>query len=324
MDTLTHGLFGLAIGALRRREPAKSPLTPTEKAVLLACVLAAEIPDLDYLLPAGDPVLVTLRAHRGLSHSLMMAPAVAAIATLVARLVFRSARTSAVVLQALVAVVFAHLLPDLWTGWGTRILLPWSAERMTLDWTVVVDPLVTLPLLVGAVLAFRARAVDYRRPLWIGLGVTVAYLGARISIRASLQSTVESAYGTADVNVFPAPLRVLQWRYVAETGAEYAVGTISLGGDPVEEGRHPRGVEAANDLRGPTVVDEVLAWARYPTVTVLAREDGGKTLTVADLRYHAGGEPTLKFIVELAGDGSVESARLDRGSARDLVDRFRR
>lgn len=293
--------------------------------MLLGCVLAAEIPDLDYLLPASDPVLVTLRAHRGLSHSLAMAPVVAAIATTLAWLVFRRARVRSVAVQALLAVVFAHLLPDLWTGWGTRILLPWSSERLTLDWSMVVDPLVTLPLLAGAVLAYRARRTDFRRPLWVGLGMTMLYLGARIGIRETVRPSVEDHYGVATAHVFPSPLRVFQWRYVVETDDGYAVGVVDLAGAPIEQARHPRGLDAADHLRQTKVVDEVLAWARYPTIEVQSREDGGTTLTVADLRYHAGGQPTLTFVVELDPNGDVEGARLDRGgSVRSLLERFRR
>jgi inner membrane protein len=70
MDSLTHGLLGPAIGALRRPDSDRT-------AVLVACVLAAEIPDLDYLWPADNSVLHSLKAHRGLSHSLLAVPMVA-------------------------------------------------------------------------------------------------------------------------------------------------------------------------------------------------------------------------------------------------------
>lgn len=323
MDTLTHGLFGVSIAALRPRENARGPLTPTDKAVLLACLIAAEIPDLDYLLPAADPVLVTLRAHRGLSHSLVMAPAVAAIATAIAKLAFRPARVRPVALQALLAVVFGHLLPDLWTGWGTRILLPWSAERLTLDWTMVVDPLVTLPMLVAAVFAFRARRVDFRKPLWIGLGVTALYLGLRIGIRESLRSKVEAAYGTADVHVFPSPLRVFEWRYVVRFESENVAGVVGVGSPPVEQARHPRPRELPEDLRDEKIPSEVFAWARFPTLDSVTHEGGARTVTVGDLRYHAGGTPTLKFIVDVDAEGHVTQARMDRGgSASELFKRF--
>ena len=54
--------LGLALGALRRPDaPAGSPLSPTDKAVLLGSVLAAELPDLDTLLPAANSVDHALR-----------------------------------------------------------------------------------------------------------------------------------------------------------------------------------------------------------------------------------------------------------------------
>ncbi|MBK6514202.1 MAG: metal-dependent hydrolase [Polyangiaceae bacterium] len=325
MDTLTHGLFGLAVGTLRPRDSAGGPLAPTDKATLLACVIAAELPDLDYLWPASDGVLVTLRAHRGLSHSLVAAPAVALVAAGIALLIVRRARVAPVYAQAVLAVVFAHLLPDLWTGWGTRLFLPWSSERMNLDFTMVLDPLVTLPLLVGAVFGYRARARDFRRPIWLGLAVASLYVGSRVAIRAALTSSVEDKYATSEVHVFPAPFSVLGWRYVAEVDGGYAAGTVDVGGAPVEQARHARDLSAAEALRGDPIIDEVIAWARYPTVQLAELEGGRRTLAVGDLRYHAGGEPTLKFVVELDAAGKVTSAKLDRGgSVREVIERFRR
>jgi inner membrane protein len=230
-----------------------------------------------------------------------------------------------VYLQALLAVLFGHLLPDAWTGWGTRLFLPWSAERARLDLTVVVDPMVTLPLLVAAVFAFRRRARDYRRPLWLGLGVTGLYLIARLGIQLALVSTVTAAYGAGEVNVFPAPLRVLQWRYVVARDDSYAVGVVELFGDPVEQGRYPRAPELAAGVRGRPIGDEVLAWARYPAIRVSDAAAGGKTVAIADLRYHAGGEPTLEFEIDLDALGAVRAARFNRGgSPRELLERFRR
>ena len=81
------------------------------------------------LLARGDAVTVALQAHRGLSHSLFFAPVVALGATLGACALFRGARVRPVFLASLVSVLFAHLLPDLWTGWGTRVLLPLMGKQ---------------------------------------------------------------------------------------------------------------------------------------------------------------------------------------------------
>jgi inner membrane protein len=317
MDTLTHGLLGLAIGAIRRPDG-----TQTDRAVLLAAVIAAELPDLDYLWPSDEPVLVTLRAHRGLSHALIAAPAVALVAAAVARLVFRRAAFLPTYAMAVAAVVFGHILCDLWTGWGTRVLLPFSDQRLGLDWTSVVDPLVTLPLLVGAGIALARRRGAWRRPLLVALAVSAAYVGARTGIRAALEADVDARYG-AGARVFPAPIGVLRWRYVAPLPDGFAAGVVELGGAIVEERAIKTDPGALAEVQALPVGREVLAWARYPVVTRALRGDGGQTLSVGDLRYHAGGEPTLRFVMEVDAGGRMTSARLDRGgSLRDLAARW--
>ena len=329
MDTLTHGLLGLAIGALR-----KSDGTKTDRAVLLATVLAAELPDLDYLWPSDEPVLVTLRAHRGLSHALIAAPVVALVAAAAARLVFRRAALLPTYLMALAATVFGHILCDLWTGWGTRVLLPFSDRRLGLDWTSVLDPLFTLPLLAGAAFALlrsrRAARTEprvpgaWRGPLLAGLLVSAAYLGMRVGIRSALESRVDAHY-QVDARVFPPPIGVLRWRYVAPLPDGFAAGVVELGGALTEERRVQADRAALAAVEALPVGREVLAWARYPVATHTPRPDGGFTVSVGDLRYHAGGDPTLRFVLELDANGQMLSARLDRGgSFRDLLARWRR
>jgi len=327
VDNLTHGLLGLALGALRRPEaPAGAPLSPTDKAVLLGSVLAAELPDLDTLLPAANSVDHALRAHRGLSHALAFAPVVALAATALALLVFRRARFLPVYRSSLLALLVAHLLADLWTGWGTRLLLPFSDQRLTLDWTMVVDPLVTLPLLVGAVWAWRRRAL-WRRALLVGLACSAAYVGVRGVLQATLTSRVREAWPEAErVQAFPSWLSLTTWRYVAVLPSEYVAGTVSPGAPPLEERRLPRpGPEALSErMRAVPTVHEALAWARFPVISSGPTAEGRTAVRIGDLRYHLHGEPTLAFVLELGPDLTVTEARLERGgSARELLERWR-
>jgi inner membrane protein len=327
MDNLTHGLLGLALGALRRPDvrPGTGPSSPTDRAVLLGAVLAAELPDLDTLLARGDAVTVALHAHRGLSHALLFSPVVALGATLAACAVFRGARPRPVLLASLVSVLFAHLLPDWWTGWGTRLLLPFSDARLSLDWTMVVDPWVTLPLVAGAVVAWRRRAA-WRRALCVGLACSAAYLGARVVAWGVLTRRVEAAYTSAvSVRVFPLPFSVGTWRYVATLpGGALAAGDVPLVGAPREARRVESSVDALpEDVRAVGPVREALAWARFPLVTVQPVAEG-REVRISDLRYHLRGEPTLGFVIRLDADLRVTDARMERGgSAGELLRRWR-
>lgn len=315
MDNLTHGLLGLAVGALRRPRPSSDPTVErhTARATVVACILAAELPDLDTLWPAESEVLHALQAHRGWSHALVASPLVALIAAGIARAVFRRAELRPVYGFALLSVLVAHLLADAWTGWGTRLFLPFSDARATLDWTMVVDPLVTLPLLTGAVVAWRRRE-RWRYAMLVAAAVAAAYVTSRIVTRLLLLHTVREETPTAErIEVFPAPLDPLRWRFVRADGAQWVAGSVRPWGRPFIEARHPRGLPMLPQVvtLSPTV-REALAWARLPLVSYRQREDGVHVTRVADLRYHWGGQPTLTFHIELGPSGEVLESRLDR------------
>lgn len=326
MDTLTHGLLGVAMAALPlpRRLEASGPVPL--RACLLVSVLAAELPDLDYLLPAEDAVLHTLSAHRGYSHSLLAVPLVALAAALLTKALFRQSAFGALYARAVLCVPLAHLLPDWWTGWGTRLLLPFSERRLALDWTMVVDPIFTAPLLIGAIWALVKRQ-QLRRAMAVAVSVAALYLLARVGLSAQLTRQIALAYPHASsVHVFPTLLGVTRWRYVARFEQDYAVGTVQIAARPTETGRHqalPTGPIAAHLLRAPTV-HEALSWARFPVVRSEALDASTRRVSIADLRYHLGGKPTLQFVIDVDNAGAVRRAELDRGgSPAELLRRAR-
>lgn len=328
VDNLTHGLLGVAIGVLLPTgdRPSAHGISPTRKAAVLAGLLAAELPDLDSLWPAADPVLHALRAHRGLSHSLIFTPVVALAAAAVAKGVFRKAHLAPIALTALVSVLLAHLLADLWTGWGTRLLLPFSDQRLTLDWALVVDPLITLPLLFSFLWAMR-RPERWKRAAATGLLLSAGYLATRIALREVNAAQLARHYPTAGrVEVFPSWFALRTWRYVVVLpDGTFAAGDSAAFGEIDEQRRaRVRGAEALNEAaRGVATVQEAIAWARIPQVEQL-ETSRGSTVRVADLRYHLRGEPTLAFVIELDRSGRVLEARLERGgSVKSLLERWR-
>lgn len=347
VDNLTHGLLGLAIGALRRPDGGRGaglPFSPTDRAVIFGSVLAAELPDLDTFLPAANPVMHALHAHRGLSHALAFAPIWALVATLLARLLFRQSRWQPVFAFSLSAVLFAHLASDLWTGWGTRLLLPFSDARLSLDLSSVVDPFFTLPLLIGAVWAFSlsrarpqggragaqgvvsARGPSWRRAILAGLAISTIYLGFRTVSRELLIARVQGATeGAVSVEVFPAILSMTQWRYVAVDRDGYRAGIVPLFGPPQEQRRLPFSSPLPPEFASNQTVSEAIAWARLPFVSVSDAEDGGRQIRIADLRYHLAGEPTLAIVVDVDREGAITDARLDRGgNVKEVFTRWRK
>ena len=216
MDNITHGSLGI-IAAILAAPPE------LRRKAALAGFIAAELPDLDvFILSPGDP-LFSLQMHRHFSHALVMIPVLAVLGVLLAnalrKLFRRPAQWRGMWMPALAAVA-THGFCDTWTSYGTHLLWPFTERRESWDLISVIDPLMTLPLLVCAVLAWK-RGV--RRPAWIGCAWAAFYLslclvqqhraGAAVKEWAAAQQ-----HTTLRLTVKPSFGNIMVWRglYVHE------------------------------------------------------------------------------------------------------------
>lgn len=167
-SALTHPVIPLALAFAAAGRPRITwPL-------LAAGVAASVLPDLDVfgrwigVDPAGD------FGHRGVTHSLVFAALLGALAALEAR------RLKATPLLAFGFVFLAagsHALLDMATNGGPGIALYWpfSGERLFLPWR----PVRVSPIGVSRFLHGGGGAVLRSEALWIWLPCTALALGAR-------------------------------------------------------------------------------------------------------------------------------------------------
>lgn len=226
MDSITQFVLGasVTVAVMGRR-------TAVWKAALWGGV-AGTLPDLDALIDHGDAVL-NMVLHRAESHSLFL---LTLFAPLMGALVARVhgqwplwQRWS----WALWAALFTHPLLDWMTVYGTQLLQPFTDHPYGVGSVFIVDPAVTLPLLLGVLLALWRRSDGgLRCNLW-GLGLAVAYLLWSVVAQAQATQTARQdlqARGIAadQLLVTPAPLNTLLWRVVAITPEHYWEGYTSL------------------------------------------------------------------------------------------------
>jgi len=299
MDNLTHGLLAAAIGMARPREggPETGLLpTPTEtdRAVIIACVLAGELPDIDVfsgLIFGGGP-LAEYVYHRGITHALVAAPVIALIAAGLTRALFRKARFATLFGWSLIAVLVAHLFNDWLTGWGTRLLLPFSDARVGLDWVAIVDPFYTLPLLVAVLMGLRKPLLRRR---WItgALAYLLIYaVGYRGLSHTMVQQAVEQAYAdqpVANLRVAAPLLNPVAWSYTVDLGDRYEQGQAVPFGPvtavrviPKREDQVTAAVRALPDLK--PFFDQFA----FPLITYAPQPDG-YLVDLADVRYSFAG-----------------------------------
>jgi inner membrane protein len=168
MDPLTHALVGAAAAhaSCGRR---------LGRTALLIGAGAAVLPDLDVLIRSPADPLLAIEYHRHFTHALAFVPVGAAVAAapwLVARRYGH--RWPWILLAALVAYG-THGLLDAATSFGTLLWWPFSFARVAGHLISILDPLFTLVVAGGVLLATLRRS---RGPSWALLALALGYLGA--------------------------------------------------------------------------------------------------------------------------------------------------
>lgn len=209
VDPFTHTLLGASLGyTIGGRHLGR--------AAMLAGGLAAFVPDADvFIRSAADPLLA-IEHHRGFTHALAMAPVGAAVvaALWLIRPSWRNRARWLALWGCAVAGYVSHSLLDAATSYGTQLFWPVTNQRVGWDFISIIDPLLTLTLLVGVSLAFlRQRTLPVR--ICLGLGALYLGLGAVQHARAlAAQRQVAAARGHAleRVEVMPTLANNVVWR----------------------------------------------------------------------------------------------------------------
>lgn len=286
MDTLTHTLFGMGIGALAGRRERTPEGRATDGGIFWGTLLGANLPDLDVLFMLGDEIN-HIKYHRGFSHSLLGAVLLTALLTAVLKWRFKKAQTGAVYTWSFISMI-GHLFTDWITGFGTQLLSPFSDHRFALDWVAIVEPLMLLPLLAGLGYGLWRRR-KLRQALVIGLLISSTWVFGRGVTHHLLLNRIEAAYEPADaVTVHPTIWSLTRWEYVVRTPDRYFLGEVDLSGSIQEYAAYTRKLAphdqavltaAMADPRFQLVMD----FARNPLVTV-SRAPEGATVYVSDFR----------------------------------------
>jgi len=165
MENVCHTLTGVAL--------ARAGLRRTTPLATVALVVGANIPDVDLAWSSFGSVLTYFHRHRGWTHSIAGAAALAvllwvALLALDRALLARRSVTRARPLWLLAVSalgVASHVLMDFANSYGVRPFLPWSDRWVYGDLWVVVDPWLWL-FLGGAV--YASGAGGWRRD-WVWL-----------------------------------------------------------------------------------------------------------------------------------------------------------
>lgn len=213
-----------------------------------------------------------------------------------------------------------HSLIDTCTPYGTQVFEPFSSMRITFSNISIIDPLFTVPMLVGLIGVLLAREYPVERR-WnrVGMGIAVVYLGITFAIKAHVNKVVERSMASQGISpenytTYPTFLNSVLWQTTIRAKDAYYYGTYSLIDRPsdIEFLKLPNNPE----LLGPYEDHEficILKWFSNGYYNVTKNEDG--TLTFNNLRFGLYGDPggensvptkeryVFRFIIKETEDG---------------------
>lgn len=273
MDNLTHTLTGIAL--------ARLGLAKRVEGATLTLALASNLPDIDIVSGFWGRVSY-LEHHRAISHALPASPFLAAgLALVLSHWPGSKRRFTPTFLLAWLGVGL-HVFWDLWTSYGTRVLLPFDPTWYSLDWMFIVDP-VFLLLLIGA--CWLAKDPAKRS----AAALAVVYIGLRAGAHFLALGQAESFAGSefTRVRAMPGPLSLNQWRFMASSDESFATGYVSALGVARSKVTFPRvppdalAIRVAQESRAARVFLDFSAFSRFET-----RKEGDITVLVwRDLRF---------------------------------------
>ncbi len=186
--------------------------------------------DLDVLIRSGSDPLVAWTYHRHFTHSLSLVPVGGVLSALPWLLRERFADRRREIVAATTLGYATHALLDAFTSYGTQLWWPLSNLRVAWHWIGIIDPLFTIPLGIGVVLA----AVRNRlRPLWIALVFCALYMawgGVQHSRAVAEAERLASARGHVPTRVeaLPGVFTNVLWRSLYEADGFIYVDAVHV------------------------------------------------------------------------------------------------
>jgi inner membrane protein len=229
MDSVSQAALGAAVGEVVLGKKIG------RKASILGAIVGT-IPDLDVLILPFFNSLDRLSIHRGYSHSIL----VCVIGAGLLAFLFRHLKWTKDIGYARLfgfsfLALFTHVLLDAFTTYGTQLYLPFSHERVSWDSVNLVDPLYTIPLLIGLFLsAFYFKKAPHKKRVAINTALVFSTLYLLFTLWNKEQ--VEQAFrqelkiqNLEYQNLLTVPVKLfnVNWYGVAQNDKELYIGKFS-------------------------------------------------------------------------------------------------
>jgi membrane-bound metal-dependent hydrolase YbcI (DUF457 family) len=328
LDNLTHTLFAATL--------SRTPLARAGRGATAALVLGSNAPDIDVVSAAGG-ALTYLDWHRDVTHGLV---GIAGLGLLTAGVVWlalhrpsraTSPRPPPASLPRLLGLaclgVALHIVMDLPTPYGTRVLSPFDGRWFTTDWIPIVDIYLLAVLaagllvgrktrrgIVGAIVLllmacnYGVRALSHRQALNLASTAFSPALPPPCS-GESIENRVLITWESrpripgppardclTELAALPSFTSPFRWHVIAQTSDGYEIEDVDIfrrgGGSqrprPSPARRYPNHwTPAVLRASESDLAQRFLSFARYPAARAVLEPDGSTLVQWTDVRFIA-------------------------------------
>jgi inner membrane protein len=298
MEPVTHFLTGACLG--------RAGLNRKTRYATLAAVLAAEAGDLDVLWGFAGPV-AGLQHHRGITHTFVAVPVVAAVVTGAVWLFHRWREKRRLrkgqppaqptlwvwVYAAAFLSALSHLLLDWTNNYGLRPLFPFNPRWYAGSFVFIAEPVLWALMLSALIfpwlLGLTDREIGARRSAFRGRGWAIFALcgmvvlwcwrwGEHAQALAMLQTTQVTAVPATRIAAEPYPVNPFLWHAILETPAFYQTAEVNtrtgeIESDPLRDVLYKPAVTPAVEAARRTPLGQVyLDWGTWAVVRDVGQE----------------------------------------------------
>ena len=246
MDPLTQGALGASLpqSCVDRRQAASAGLLG---------FFAGMAADLDVLIRSETDPLLFLEFHRQFTHSLIFIPIGGLLCAVVLHFLLGRRRGLKFQQSWLFCTLgyATHALLDACTTYGTMLLWPFSDQRFAWNTISIIDPIFTLPLLLGVIMSsLKKRRLYVRLALaWACVYMALGLWQRNSAMEMGYALAAERGHQPLRLEAKPSFANILVWKTVYETPEQYFIDAVRVGISPrVFPGDSVQKLDVARDI----------------------------------------------------------------------------
>ncbi|WP_019242935.1 MULTISPECIES: metal-dependent hydrolase [Bacillus] len=306
MDTGTHIVMGIGLGALATLDPIVAESSLTAQAIMFGTIIGSQAPDIDTILKMRNNA-VYIRNHRGITHSI---PAVLLWPLLITFVIYAfipEANLLHLWLWTFLAV-FIHVFVDIFNAYGTQALRPLTQKWIALGIINTFDPFIFGIHIAGLILwAFGA---DPGSTFLLVYVIIIGYYVARIREHKAIKASIKQNIPDARKIILSPTMRYHKWKVAISTEKNYIVGHMNNGQLTILDtfARIPLPDHPAIDIAKHD--KNLAAFLSFSPIFRFEMEEGDDYVEVRfiDLRYRSNGHYPFVAIVRLDQDLSITNS----------------